>query len=393
MAERLQASIRATDLVARFGGDEFAVLQTDISEPEEAAVLADKILKAVAQPFSIQGNEICSGTSVGIAVYGSDAPEVETLLSQADVALYRAKSEGRGTYRFFTDAMDTEVRARVTLDAELREAMVSGQFFLKYQPQVDIRTGRIVGLEALVRWNHPKRGLVSPGEFIPAAEKSGLIVPLGRWVLHEACRQMKEWLKVGIAPPLIAVNVSALQFKTPLELENDIAAILAETGVPPKLLELEVTETVLMEASLEHNDILVRLRNAGIRIAVDDFGTGFSSLQYLSRLSIDRVKIAQEFMLDLTPRNATIVKAAIGLAHELKLNVVVEGVETKEQVEFIKSWGCRNVQGFYFSEPLPAPEIAAFLRAGNLLPPPSLSTNVTVFRRPATQTATSESSR
>ena len=236
VAERLQAAIRKTDTVARFGGDEFALINTDIGEPADTVALADKILKTLSEPFSILGSEIHSGASIGIAVYGSDAPDPETLLSQADVALYRAKAEGRGIYRFFTDAMDMEVRSRVRITSELREAITSGQLFLTYQPQVNIDTCDIIGLEALVRWRHPTRGIVPPGEFIPIAEKSGLIVSLGRWVLHEACRQMKEWLDADIAPPLIAVNVSALQFKTPLALENDIAEILAETDLPPRLL-------------------------------------------------------------------------------------------------------------------------------------------------------------
>jgi diguanylate cyclase (GGDEF)-like protein/PAS domain S-box-containing protein len=365
VSQRLQATIRDTDTVARFGGDEFAVVQTDIREPAEAAVLADKILKALSEPFSILGNEIRTGTSVGIAVYGPDSPHAETLLSQADVALYRAKSEGRGTYRYFTDAMDSEVRTRVTLANELREAIGSGQLSLMYQPQVDASTGRVTGLEALVRWRHPQRGLVAPGEFIPIAEKSGLIVALGHWVLNEACRQMKEWLDAGIAPPLVAVNVSALQFKTSLELENDIAAILAKTALPPQLLELELTESVLMGASRKHNDVLLRLRKAGLRIAIDDFGTGYSSLEYLGRFPVDRIKIAQAFMIGLTSTssNAAIVKAAIGLARELKLNVIVEGVETAEQLRLIKSWGCQEVQGYYASKPLSALETAAFLRA------------------------------
>ncbi len=380
VAERLQANTRETDTVARFGGDEFAVIQTDIQEPAEAAVLADKILKVISDPFSIEGNEIRSGTSVGIAVYGPDSPDAETLLSHADVALYRAKSADRGTYRFFTDAMDKDVRSRVMLKAELREAIDSGQLILFYQPQVNIDTNRLIGLEALVRWQHPKRGLIMPGEFIPAAEKSGLIVPLGRWVLQRACRQMKEWLDAGIAPPLIAVNLSGQQFKTPLELENDIRTILAETALPTNLLELEITESVFMEASQEHNDVLARLQKSGIRIAIDDFGTGYSSLSYLGRFPVNRIKIEQNFMLDLTATSPTakIVKAAIRLAHELELDVIVEGVETSEQVELLRSWDCHKVQGFYFSKPLPATEIATLLRARKTLPTPPVPATVVV---------------
>ena len=370
IARRLQACIRETDTVARFGGDEFALINADIGEPVDAVVLADKVLKVLGKPFLIQGNEIRTGASVGIAIYGLDASDAETLLSRADVALYRAKAEGRGTYRFFTDAMDTEVQIRVKLTGELREAISSGQLFLMYQPQVDVDTRRIIGVEALARWRHPSRGMIMPGEFIPVAERSGLIVALGRWVLHEACRQMKEWLDAGIAPPLVAVNVSGLQFKKPLELEQDIAATLAEATLPPERLELELTETSFMETSSVHNDVLLRLRKAGMRIAIDDFGNGYSSLDYLSRYPVDRIKIAQNFVSGLTTGSAgaTIVKAAIGMAHDLGLDVIVEGVETAEQLELIRSFSGHKVQGFYFSKPLPAADVAALLRMGTISP-------------------------
>ena len=376
VAQRLRTTIREADTVSRFGGDEFALIAINISDPMDAAVLADKIVKAINEPFSIQGNEIRIGTSIGIAAYGPDAPDAETLLSNADLALYRAKSEGRGTYRFFTNAMDTEVRTRVALGTELREAIASRQLFLEYQPEVNVDTGRIVGLEALVRWRHPTLGLITADAFVAAAEKTGLIVPLGQWVLQAACRQMKDWRDGGIAPPLIAVNVSALQFKTPLELERDIATILAENALPPASLELELTETAFMETSQDHNDALIRLRKSGIRIAIDDFGTGYSSLGYLGRFPVDRIKIGQGFVLDLTPdsNNAKIVKAAIGLAHELGLDVIVEGVERAEQLALVKAWDCHKMQGFYFSRPLPAAEIATLLRARAILPaPPDLS--------------------
>jgi diguanylate cyclase (GGDEF)-like protein/PAS domain S-box-containing protein len=370
VSERLSASIRETDLVARFGGDEFAVLQTDIREPEEAGAFAEKLLKAISEPYVLGDTKVRSGGSAGIAVFGTDSPDAETLLSNADVALYRAKSEGRGTYRFFTDAMNLEVHTRVNLATELREAIAAGQLFLEYQPQVDVDTGRIVGVEALARWHHPTRGVVSPGEFIPAAEKSGLIAPLGHWVLREACRQMKEWLDADLAPPLVGVNLSALQFKAPLDLENDIAAILAEMALPPQRLELELTESALMEASREHNDVLLRLRKTGIQIAIDDFGNGYSSLAYLSRFPVDRIKIAQNFLLDLPamPRNRAIVRAAIRLAHELDLLIVVEGVETAAQLNLIRSWSAHQVQGFYFSRPLSASEMTALLGVGKIVP-------------------------
>jgi EAL domain-containing protein (putative c-di-GMP-specific phosphodiesterase class I) len=297
------------------------------------------------------------------------SPDAEQLLSHVDLAVYRAKSEGRGTYRFFDPAMDADVRIRVALTDELRKAIGCDQFFLMYQPQVDSETGRIIGVEALVRWRHPTRGIVSPGEFIPIAEKSGLIVALGKWVLHEACRQMKKWLDAGIAPPLVAVNVSGLQFKMPLELEQYVAAALSEAALSPKFLELEITETSFVEASIEHNDILLRLRKTGLRIAIDDFGNGYSSLNYLSRFPVDRIKIAQNFVADLTSRSsgATIVKAAIGMAHDLGLDVIVEGVETADQLKLIRSFSAHKIQGFYFSKPLSVGEMAALLRANEIL--------------------------
>jgi diguanylate cyclase (GGDEF)-like protein/PAS domain S-box-containing protein len=387
VAQRLRAIVRETDTVARFGGDEFAIVLAGIQDSSvvanagcdqtagqvaagAAAVVADKILCSLGEPFSIQGNHIRSGTSIGISVYGPGSPDAETMLSQADMALYRAKSEARGTYRFFNEDMDTEIRARVTVGNELREAIASEQLFLMYQPQVNIDTGTIVGLEALVRWQHPTRGIVGPGHFIPEAERNGLIVPLGHWVMRDACRQMKQWFAAGIAPPLISVNLSGVQFKRPLELERDIAEIMSECGLPAPLLELELTESVLMEASREHNDLLLRFREAGYRIAIDDFGSGYSSLDYLRRYPVDRMKIAQRFIADIGPMpgNNAIVRAALGLARELDIEVVVEGVETSAQLELLKAWGCRTVQGFYFARPLAEPDVTRLLRVGRIVP-------------------------
>ncbi len=368
VAGRLKDCVRETDTVARFGGDEFAVLALDITDPTDAGVLGDKVLKALSRPYSISGNEIRSGTSVGISVYGPDSPHVETLLAHADVALYRAKSEGRGTYRFFTGSMDAEVRKRVKLDADLRTALDTDQMFLLYQPQVEAASGRIVGVEALVRWRRQDGTIMTPDEFIGAAEKNGLIVPLGRWVLHAACRQAKAWREAGVPPVTMGVNLSALQFKVPLELEKDIAAALAENGVPPHLLELELTESVLMKASREHNDVLMRLRRHGLRLAIDDFGTGFSSLDYLRRFPVDRIKIAQVFIIDLVTAagDAAIVKAAIGLARELGISVIAEGVETEAQLRLLQAWGCREVQGYFFGRPVAAEVLLPFLRGGRM---------------------------
>lgn len=370
IARRLLSVARATDTVARFGGDEFAILQTGLSDPADAAAFAERILVSIAVPFDVGGNEIRTGASIGISFHDEADGDAEKLLSHADVALYRVKSEGRGTFRYFTEAMDVEVRTRVRLGMELRQALVTNQLFVQYQPQVEIETGRIVGVEALLRWHHPERGLISPTVFVPIAEKTGLIVALGQWILQEACKQARSWLDAGIPPVLIAINLSGLQFKSPHELETQISNILAETGLPRQHLELELTESILMEASREHNDVLLRLRASGLRLALDDFGTGYSSLDYLRRFPVDRIKIAQNFIAELTSNggNAAIVKAALSLARELGIPAIVEGVETAEQLDLLKMWGCHEVQGFYYAKPLLAADIAPLLRAGVIAP-------------------------
>jgi predicted signal transduction protein with EAL and GGDEF domain len=361
VSERLQHAISET-------------LSTQATAAAAAGGIADKILRTIGEPFLIDGNDIRSGATVGIAVYGTDSKDAESMLSHADVALYRAKSERRGTYRFFTDAMDTEVRARVNLTAELRQGIASDQLFLMYQPQVDIETGRIVGLEALVRWHHPTRGDLGPGEFVAAAETNGLIVPLGRWVVREACRQTRKWLDAGIVMPVVAVNLSGVQFKNPCDLEAEIAAALADADLAPSRLELELTESVLMQASREHNDLLLGFRDRGHLIAIDDFGSGYSSLDYLRRYPVDRIKIAQEFTADIGKISGTdvIIRAALGLARELNIVTIIEGVETAMQLRLLKAWGARVVQGYYYSRPLHVPETAALLRVGSIAPADSV---------------------
>jgi predicted signal transduction protein with EAL and GGDEF domain len=349
--------------VARFGGDEFAAIQIDIREPADAAVLATKLVKALDEPFAIDGNDVQSGTSIGIAVHGLDSPDAEALLAHADVALYRAKAEGRGTYRFYTDAMDADVCARVALEGELRAALAAEQFFLLYQPQVDVDE-RIVGIEALVRWHHPTRGVISPATFVPVADRSGLINALEAWIFREACRQTKRWHAAGIAVPRVAVNLSALQFKNPLELEKTITSIAAEFDIPPAMLELEFTEIALMDASEQHDEVLLRLRARGFGIAIDDFGSGSSSLEHLYRFPVDRVKIAPRFVAEIgiVDERAPIVRAAIGLARVLGFTVLAEGVETSHQFERLKQWGCQEMQGRYFTEPLAPDTIVPLLR-------------------------------
>jgi diguanylate cyclase (GGDEF)-like protein/PAS domain S-box-containing protein len=367
VAQRLRDSIRASDIVARFGGDEFSVLTSDLDEPADAGILAQKLVDVMELPFLIDGSPVRTGISIGIALNEPDT-DAEALLSRADVALYRSKSEGGHTYRFFDDAMDLEIHSRVNLVAELREAIAAHQLFLVYQPQVDLESNRIIGVEALVRWRHPARGVLSPGLFIPAAERAGLIVPLGKWVLAEACHQARRWLDEGIALDRLGVNFSSLQLKTPGQLEKEIDAVLEETGLPTNMLELELTETTIMETTQDHGGVLEDLRKRGVRIAIDDFGTGYSSLAYLGRFPVDRIKLAQEFTVDLVtdPRHAAIVQAAIGLARLLGIDMIAEGVETKQQLELLKSWGCRSAQGFYFAKPMSPKDITPLLRRGKI---------------------------
>ena len=367
VAQRLLEHVRASDTVARFGGDEFAVLMPDVDEPADAGILAQKLVDATELPFLIGTTNVRAGITIGVALYEPET-DAETLLSRADVALYRAKAEGGHTFRFFDSATDLEIHSRVNLVVELREAIAKDQLFLVYQPVVELKSGRITSLEALVRWRHPTRGVLAPGLFIPAAERAGLIVPLGKWVLTEACRQGRCWLDEGIAPDRVAVNISALQFKIPRELEKEIDGILTETGLPAKMLEVELTETTIMETTRDHSGILEDLRKRGVSIAIDDFGTGYSSLSYLRCFPVDRIRLAGEFIVDLvTDQSAVaIVKAAIGLARLLGIDMIAEGVETEQQLGLLKSWGCRAAQGFYFAKPMPAEDVTSLLRGGKI---------------------------
>ncbi|MGO9805091.1 MAG: EAL domain-containing protein [Steroidobacteraceae bacterium] len=365
VAARLRGAVRDTDLVARFGGDEFAVLMPDVPEDAGAAALAAKVIAALEPPFSIQGNDIRITTSVGIAVGTQSQASVEAILAHADVALYRAKAEGRGAYRFFDESMDARIRARVTLVAQLRSAIESGELFVVYQPQVELVTGRITGVEALARWRHPERGILAPGEFIAQAESSGLIVPLGRVVLRQACRQARAWIDAGLLPGNIAVNLSAAELRAPLDLEQSIRATLRDSGLDPRRLELELTETVLMGTGNGPPRLLAELRALGIRLAIDDFGTGYSSLDYLRRFPVDRVKIARNFVEQLERAgDAAVVKATIGLARELGMAVTAEGIETERQLDLLAAWGCAEGQGYYFARPMTAEELEPMLRAG-----------------------------
>jgi diguanylate cyclase (GGDEF)-like protein/PAS domain S-box-containing protein len=369
VAARLSAASRETDTVGRFGGDEFAVILAGVQQAADAGTFAEKLIEAINVPIAIDLNTVHVGASIGIELFSPTAADSETLLAHADVALYRAKAEGRGTFRFFTAAMDRDVRSRVRLGAELREALRADEFVLLYQPQVEARTGAITGVEALIRWRHPTRGLLAPDIFFEAAETTGAITQLGHFVLWTACRQAAAWAAAGHALPRLSFNVSAMQFKTAAALEADILAALAETGLPPSMLELELTEFALMNIAQENSSVLRRLKERGVKLAIDDFGTGFSSLEHLRRFPADHIKIARDFTRNVETEagDASIVRAIIGLANELNITPIAEGIETRGQLDLITSWGCTQVQGFYYSRPVPAASIASLLAAGGIL--------------------------
>ena len=370
VAARVQGAIRGNDIVARFGGDEFAILQSDAEDLAAAGRLAAKIGKIVAEPYTIEGNDVHISASIGISRYTPDVAGPDAMIIQADLALYRAKADGRNCARFHSAELDREVTERVIITDELRGAVQRNELELYYQPQVEIRSGRVTGMEALLRWNHPTRGQIPPSVFIPVAERSGEIQPLGQWVLDAACRQLQLWQKEGIAPETVGVNFSALQFKGAAELDCDVAACLDKWGIAPGNIEIELTESVLMEITQQQSDRFERLRRRGVRIAIDDFGTGYSSLNCLANYSINRIKIAQElvFGVDTDRRSATVVRAAIRLAHELGIEIIAEGVETEGQEKFLLSAGCEHAQGYYFSRPVKAARATELLRIGTIEP-------------------------
>jgi diguanylate cyclase (GGDEF)-like protein/PAS domain S-box-containing protein len=363
VADRLRSCVRETDLVARFGGDEFAVLQDDITDVGSIEVLASKIGNSLAAPFSIDGNQMHTTASIGVAPYCEDVEAPEAMMIKADLALYRAKDEGRNQFRFHVEELDRQVRERVMIGEDLRLAIERDEFELYYQPQVEISSGGVVGLEALIRWNHPTRGLLLPSVFIPIAETTGSILPIGQWVIEQACRQMGLWRDQGMAPPLMAVNISAAQFKLASDLDRIVAESLAKFGVPPCALELELTESVLMETMQKHNEPLERLRRLGVRLAIDDFGTGYSSLSYLRRFPFDRIKIDKSFIDDVATQSDSIeiVRAIMTLAKALGMSTIAEGVESTAQVDKLRELGCEQIQGYVFSPPRPAADVAGLL--------------------------------
>jgi diguanylate cyclase (GGDEF)-like protein/PAS domain S-box-containing protein len=357
VATRLKDVVRETDTIARLGGDEFAVLQTGLDKPEASGSFAQRIITAVNQPYDIDGHQVIVSTSIGIAIAPNDGATTEQLLRNADMALYRAKSDGRSVYRYFEPEMDHQLQARRSLEIDLRNAVQNGEFQLLYQPQVDAVTEQITGCEALLRWNSPTRGIVSPTEFIPLAEEIGLIVPIGEWVLKQACCEAATWPK----PVRVAVNLSPAQFKSRSVMQSVINA-LAVSGLEASRLELEITESVLLHDNEATLATLHQLRSFGIKISMDDFGTGYSSLSYLRSFPFDKIKIDRSFIKDISDKGdcAAIVKAVAGLGKGLGIATTAEGVETIEQLQKVRSEGCTEVQGYFFSAPRPAESLRDF---------------------------------
>jgi diguanylate cyclase (GGDEF)-like protein/PAS domain S-box-containing protein len=368
VAARLESSLRAMDTVARLGGDEFVLVLSDQKNEQSVSAELQRIVTSFSQPFSVDGRDVFITASVGVALYPQDAKDPESLMKYAELAMYRAKESGRNAYQLFTAEMQTWVTERLALESRLRRALEHGEFSLHYQPQVDLRSNRIFGCEALIRWKQADLGMVSPEKFIPLAEETGLIVPIGEWVLRTACRQCKIWQDAGLPPVAVAVNISARQFREK-DLLQLVASILAESGLAPSQLELEVTESVIMHDEQQVIASLQAFRDIGVRLSVDDFGTGYSSLSYLKRFPVHRLKIDQSFVRELTSHadDAAIAQAVITLGHSLNLRVIAEGVETPEQLAFLRRNQCDEMQGYLFGKPVPADEFGKLLESGRTL--------------------------
>ena len=368
VAQRLTAVVRSSDTVCRQGGDEFVILLADVEHAEDAALSAQKILAALTVPHRIDQLELHVTVSIGISIYPDDGQDADTLIKSADTAMYHAKEGGRNNYQFFEPDMNVLAVERHSIEGGLRRALMQQEFLLHYQPKINLETGTISGVEALVRWLHPQRGQILPEQFVWIAEDCGLIVPIGAWVLREACGQAQAWQDAGLPPVPVAVNISAVQFRHKDFLES-LARILKDTGLAPRYLELELTESVLMHDADSTACVLKALKAMGVRLAIDDFGTGYSSLSYLKRFPIDTLKIDQSFLRDITHAtadsdDAAIVAAVVSMGKNLNQRVIAEGVETREQLTFLQAQGCGEGQGFYFSRPVTAEELVALLRTG-----------------------------
>jgi diguanylate cyclase (GGDEF)-like protein len=369
VARRLQACIRTADSASRCGGDEFNLILADVRRGQDAARVAKKISLAISEPVQIDGHELFTSCSIGISLYPMDGQDVDSLVRNADVAMYQAKAEGGGKFRFFMPQMTDRAVERLALEHSLRQAIEREEFVLHYQPRVELSSDRITGFEALVRWNHPDLGLIYPDEFIPVAEETGLIAPLGEWVAREACAQLVRWKRQGFAVDSMAVNVSARQFRQrmPIELVN---GALEESGLEARHLEIEITESAVMQDARQALETLEELRKIGVSVAIDDFGTGQSSLAYLKRFPLTKLKIDKAFIRTLLsdPRDAAITRAIIAMAHSLGLVACAEGVETRKQLDFLRDPGCDEVQGYVYSPPLPVERATRLLSGADPFP-------------------------
>jgi diguanylate cyclase (GGDEF)-like protein/PAS domain S-box-containing protein len=365
VATRIVACVRRSDTVGRIGGDEFIVLLSQVGHAEDAVFIARKILSSLAAPYLIDQKQLQINASIGVSTYPADGTDSETLIHRADTAMYEAKKLGRNNCQFFRPEMQARVLEWQSLEGSLRCALERNEFMLVYQPKIDLATGEISGVEALLRWNHPERGLIQPLKFVPIAEESGLIVPIGQWVLLEACRQARAWMDAGLPPVRIAVNVSALQFAAK-DFLSSVRAALISTGIDPSNLELELTETVLMQDAESAVQMLRALKAIGVQLAIDDFGVGYSSFSYLRKFPLDALKVDRSFINDISsnPDNATILSALINIGKSLKHRVVAEGVETEEQLHFLQKEGCSEGQGYFFCRPVIAEKFAQFLERG-----------------------------
>jgi diguanylate cyclase (GGDEF)-like protein/PAS domain S-box-containing protein len=369
VAARLRSALRETDTVARLSGDEFVVILTEHEDQKLSADIVQRLMDSVAQPVMLGSKEFFVTCSIGVAVYPTDGAPADSLIEHADIAMYRAKKLGRNNFQFYTPAMNDEAMERVRIESALRNALERNEFVLHYQPQVDMASGEIVGMEALLRWQHPEMGMVAPNRFIGVAEETGLIVQIGAWVMRTACLQTRAWQDAGLGQLRVAVNLSARQFGA-VSLVGEISQVLAETGLPAGSLEIELTESLFMSDVTLAVELLHSLKALGVNLSIDDFGTGYSSLSYLSRFPIDVLKIDRSFVAEITrgSNGAPIVASIIALAHNLKLDVIAEGVETEEQLDYLRRHGCDQIQGFYFSRPLVAEDFEQLLRQQKRLP-------------------------
>ncbi len=368
VAERLKTCLRESDTISRPGGDEFIIVLPGVKSIEDVAHVAEKVLRSLSDSYTIDGHELNITASMGISIYPDDGRDLETLLRNAEAAMYYAKEKRLNHYRFFTQEMNVQAFDSLMMQNHLRRALERREFQLNYQPQVDLKTGAVVGAEALIRWRHPELGLISPGQFIPIAEERGLIIPISEWVLHEACQQNRRWQGAGLPPLPVAVNLSAAHFRQE-NLQETVEYALQDSNLDPRLLELEITEGMVMQDAEDVVLMLNELKAMGIRLTVDDFGTGYSSLSYLKRFPLDKLKVDRSFVRDITlnEQDAEITRAIISMAHGLGLKVVAEGVETQDQLKFLRWQKCDDMQGFYFSRPLLTEDFERLVTSGRRL--------------------------